>query len=269
MTVELFCGDCLDVMPGLHGPFDMILADLPYGTTDCKWDAVIPFKLLWAEYKRLIKACGAVALFGNQPFSSALVVSNIEQFRHSWVWIKDKSAGFFSAPYMPLRLCETVSVFSHGKFGHNSIYRCTYNPQMTEGKEYPENKISRKSKGQALPKIHDRPESSWKGYANANTTHNGVLRYPVDWVYYPSVCRNARVHPTQKPVDLLEYLIRTYTNEGETVLDNVMGSGSTGVACVNTGRNFVGIEQDMGYFEIAKQRIEVAQSEMVQARMKV
>jgi len=227
----------------------MILADLPYGTTACKWDTVIPFKPLWAEYKRLIKPRGAVVLFGSQPFTSALVMSNMEWFKYEWVWEKNLKVGHLNARVRPMVGHESILVFGES-FG-------TYNPQCR--KRTTEVKAGNKRNGTSRTYGKER---EW------------YLDRQSNWIMPDTVLKfkavhssQGRVHPTQKPVALLEYLIRTYTNEGEVVLDNVMGSGSTGVACVNTGRGFVGIEMDAGYFEIAKARIDAAQQEMIQAEM--
>jgi len=210
-------------------------------TTACKWDTVIPFEPLWEQYKRLIKPRGAVVLFGSQPFTSALVMSNVEWFRCEWIWHKSNGGGFLNANRYPLKRHENVTIFADGL--------PTYNPQFTEGEPY---RCTRAAAGETT---FDQSVAGW-------LTENDGKRYPITVLYFAN---ETGLHPTQKPVALLEYLIRTYTNEGETVLDNVMGSGSTGVACVNTGRSFVGIEMDAGYFEIAQRRIEAAQAEHVQS----
>jgi len=246
--IELYCGDCLNVMPTLTGPFDMILADLPYGTTACKWDTVIPFEPLWEQYKRLIKKRGAVVLFGSQPFTSALVMSNVEWFKYDWIWRKSRPQGHLNAKRMPLLDIEHLSVFGNGL--------PVYFPQGTEPCE--------------IVKANTPGRVSSNGIYGDTAKQEHVqteTNYPRQILDFPSVHNVGAYHPTQKPVALLEYLIRTYTNEGETVLDNTMGSGSTGVACVNTGRNFVGIEKEREYFAIAKQRIEAAQAEMLQAEL--
>jgi site-specific DNA-methyltransferase (adenine-specific) len=213
----------------------MILCDLPYGTTRCHWDSVIPFAPLWAEYKRIAKPNAAIVLTGSQPFTSALVMSNVKMFKYDWTWQKPKGTGHLNAKKMPMRDKEDVLVFYAAQ--------CTYNPQMTAGKPY--NAKSGKT--------------SFDGYGADKRTGNKSSgpRYPKQVQAFPVVERDT-LHPTQKPVALMEYLIRTYTNEGETVLDNCMGSGTTGVACVTTGRKFIGIEQDAGYFAIAQERIQKA-----------
>ena len=246
MTVELICGDCLsdNGMPSLSGPFDMIFADLPYGSTQCKWDTVIPFEPLWEQYKRLIKPKGAVVLFGSQPFTSTLVMSNIEWFKYEWIWDKGRPSGCATAKRMPMKRHENISVFYEGQ--------CLYSPIMVK-KEKPQRGKNVTKPGRSQPALG----GDYRTY-----THS----YPISIIYEMKPGPHSYVHPTQKPVELLEYLIRTYTNEGETVLDNTMGSGSTGVACVNTGRSFVGIELLEEYYKIAEQRISDAQAEMVQER---
>ncbi len=326
--VSLMQGDCLERMKEIpDGSVDMILADLPYGTTACEWDTRIPFEPLWEQYKRVCKSNGIIVLFGSEPFSTMLRMSNINDYRYDWIWEKMTASGFLSANKMPLKKHEIISVFyssdlfydttnyfqeskdyligekqkaekagfnirevlgnymgSHyftrktqfafpkledykklqttgffqreydeakheydeakheydeAKREYDEAHALTYNPQMTEGKE------------------HARTHGSWKQYNNrtvAPTRSN--MYFPVSIIKYPQ--EKDGLHPTQKPVALLEYLIKTYTNEGETVLDNVMGSGSTGVAAVNTGRKFIGIELDKKFYETAKNRIEKA-----------
>lgn len=234
--MQLIHGDCLENMKDIpNKSIDMILCDLPYGTTACKWDVVIPFEPLWEQYKRIIKDRGAIVLFGSQPFTSALVMSNVKWFKYEVVWEKEKPSNFAVSKYQIMKYHENILVFSNGKN--------TYNPQMTFGK--PNHSV-----GRGIRKKHNE--------SGANTS---IVINKTDGLKHPkSVIKCNReanpVHPTQKPVPLLEYLIKTYTFEGETVLDNCMGSGSTGVACINTNRNFIGIEKDDKYFEIAKKRIE-------------
>jgi site-specific DNA-methyltransferase (adenine-specific) len=221
---------------------DAIICDLPYGTTACKWDTVIPFEPLWAHYKRVIKPNGAIVLFGSQPFTSALVMSNVKMFKYCWVWRKNRSTGFANAKKQPLREVEDILVFYKAQ--------PTYNPQNLTRI----NKVRRNStQGGATIQGHD------IGNAKGSMRTIGA-EYVQEFEGYPTnvleIDSERGIHPTQKPVALMEYLIRTYTNEGETVLDNTMGSGTTGVACLNTGRNFIGIEKDLAYFEIARNRIE-------------
>jgi len=232
--IDLRQGDCLELMKSIpDGSVDMILTDPPYGTTACKWDSVIPFEPMWAELKRIIKPNGAIVLFGSEPFSSALRMSNIKNYKYDWVWHKRTSANVALAKYQPLKTHEIISVF--GK---------TYYPQMTKGKM--------RMKGGKVK----------AGEASGNLK---PLYYASD-EYYPvsllDVKSERGLHPTQKPVALMEYLIKTYTHEGETVLDFTMGSGSTGVACHNLNRNFIGMELDEKYFEIAKKRIEEEQQKV-------
>ena len=234
--IELWRGDCLELMKDIpNGYVDLVLTDPPYGTTACKWDSVIPFEPMWEELNRIIKPNGAICLFGSEPFSTELRHSNLEMFKYDWVWDKKQTGNHFLCKKQPLKTHETISVFSKGT--------ATYFPQMRKGK-------MRKKGGAKRSMLYDcaTPE-----------TYND-LYYPTSILteFSNASSRSNRLHPTQKPVALLEYLIRTYTNEGEIVLDFTMGSGSTGVACVNTGRNFIGIELDEGYFNIAKKRIEEA-----------
>lgn len=240
---KLFMGDCLELMQDIPGgSVDLILCDLPYGTTACKWDSVIPFDALWAQYKRIIKPNAAIVLTAAQPFTAMLVCSNIGMFKYSLVWRKTKVSHFAQAPYRFLTEHEDIVVFSAGGTSKNSRVRMTYNPQGLEdchkickGKKHSDHRPSSKTQPDYIQTKTGYPRS--------------VLEFPSD---------TAKSHPTQKPVALMEYIIRTYTNEGETVLDNCMGSGTTGVACANTGRNFIGMEMDAKYFAIAKERIENA-----------
>ena len=233
-TIELHNGNCLDIMPTLvAGSVDMVLADPPYGTTACKWDSVIPFEPMWAGIKHAAKKNAAIVMTASQPFTSALVMSNPRSFKHSWVWDKAKGGCIFNAKYAPMKTHEDILVFGG----------VTYTPQME-----PRDKV-KKSKnygtGEAFGGTRI-PETTVREY-----THT----YPKSILRISNAAQSGKVHPTQKPVALMEYLIRTYSNEGETVLDFTMGSGTTGVACANTGRNFIGIELDAGYFEIAEKRI--------------
>lgn len=213
---------------------DMVLCDLPYGTTACKWDSIIPFEPLWEQYDRITKDNGAIVLFAAQPFTTKLIQSNMKQYRYNWYWKKNNATGGIYCKCQPLRCIEDICVF----------YRKmpTYNPQGL--KKLDKVKIIQPKKNS----VHGEKKNP------SVQTHTG---YPKHLLEYRNEATNGkeRKHPTQKPVALLEYLVRTYTNPGETVLDNCMGSGSTGVACVNTGRKFIGIEKDNKYFEIAEQRI--------------
>lgn len=229
----LLQGDCLDLMAILPDrSVDLILCDLPYGTTACDWDAVIPFAELWAQYERLAKPNAAIVLTASQPFTSALVMSNPLDFKYAWSWVKTNCTGFANAKKQPLRQFEDVLVF----------YRRqpTYNPQGVTVLEKP--KMRTKLTGEVMGRTGFRD-----GYVQTETN------YPKNVLHIPS---ERGSHPTQKPVALMEYLIRTYTNPGDVVLDNCMGSGTTGVACINTGRTFWGIEKDPEYFRIASERLQ-------------
>jgi len=229
--MELYKGDCLEVMKKIpSGSIDAIITDPPYGTTACKWDSIIDFDLMWEQLNRIIKPNGAIVLFGSEPFSSALRMSNIKNYKYDWVWDKKQHANFANCKYQPLKTFELVHVF-------NKHY---YYPIMTKGKG--RWKGGRKEKDGVFGKI--------KG-----DKHWSDLYYPKAILEFSNADKKNKIHPTQKPLELLKYLIKTYTNENETVLDFTMGSGTTGVACVNTNRNFIGIEQDEKYFNIAKNRI--------------
>tara|TARA_R110002033_G_scaffold79499_1_gene130587 strand:+ start:22 stop:741 length:720 start_codon:yes stop_codon:yes gene_type:complete len=231
---KLILGDCLDELPKIFDKnIDLVLTDPPYGTTACKWDSVIPFELMWKELKRIIKDNGCIALFGSEPFSSALRMSNIKNFKYDWIWKKKYSTGYLNAKKQPLRNTEIISCFYNKQ--------AKYYPQFTKGKPY---KIKQGKTAQTY-----NPNSK-----EIIITDNNGYRYPLNLIEFNS--DKEKLHPTQKPVALLEYLIKTYTNENDTVLDFTMGSGSTGVACKNLNRNFIGIEKDENYYNIAKQRIE-------------
>lgn len=230
----LMRGDCLERMKEIpDGSVDLILTDPPYGTTACKWDSIIPFEPLWLEIKRVCRTCAPVVLTASEPFTSLLVTSNIKEFRHRWIWDKVKPASGLNAKNSPLRVSEDVLVFCKE--------RPLYNPIMVPKKHRAEKKCD--SNGEAF------------GGARVERFHdNGGMGYPKDILTISNADQRNRVHPTQKPVALMEYLIKTYTNEGETVLDFTMGSGTTGVACKNLNRKFIGIEMDEKYFNIAKER---------------
>ena len=237
---ELLFGDCLERMKEIpDGSVDMILCDLPYGMTANKWDSQIPLDLLWNQYWRLLKETGVIALTASQPFSTTVVNSQRKKFRHEWIWIKNRGSNFANTVREPMKEHESVLIFSRGKW--------TYNKQMQE----------RTGGGLDRVKYEFSAVTKTENYRAFNRVNpkQGKLRVPSSWQKF-----NVEVglHPTQKPVTLMEYLIRTYTNEGETVLDNCMGSGSTGVACANTGRRFIGIELNEAYFQIAKERVENA-----------
>lgn len=242
MSVRLMMGDCLDQMAEIEaGSADLVLTDPPYGTTACKWDAVIPFEPMWAAVRRVLKQNGAAVFTASQPFTSALVMSNVREFRHEWIWRKNAGSNFGTVKVQPMKEHESALVF-----GKNSP---AYYPQMQE----------RAASGRARVKTVVNYNTGTEVYGSGLNSQVSSLRPDLR---YPSSVqdfnRERGLHPTQKPVALMEYLIRTYTNEGETVLDFTMGSGTTGVACVNTNRNFIGIERDPNYFAIAEKRIDAA-----------
>ena len=240
---KLYNGDCLELMKDIPDKsIDMILCDLPYGTTQCKWDTVIPFELLWEQYNRIIKDNGAIVLFGREPFTSHLISSNIKGYKHKWVWNKKQSGSFQNAKWMPLQIEEDIIVFS--KKGE----RVNYYPIMRKGKM--------RKRGGAKAKNMTTGDGWTENYTKYSDEY-----YPVNIIEIANP-RIGKLHPTEKPVELCEYLIKTYSKEGDTVLDNCMGSGSTGVACMNINRNFIGIELDNTYFEIAKNRISNTYNEL-------
>lgn len=237
----LHLGDCLEVMRRLpDASVDLVLADLPYGTTQCSWDVVIPFDALWEQYLRIAKPEAAIVLCAAQPFASLVVASNPAHYRYEWIWEKGNATGFLNAKKQPLRAHESAQVF----------YRRqpVYNPQMTSGHQ------RRTAKRKTV-------NSECYGKALALTEYDSTDRYPRSVQYFSSDKQTANFHPTQKPVGWMAFLIATYTNPGGLVLDNTMGSGTTGVACMQLGRSFIGIERDVQYFEIAQHRIQAAQIE--------
>jgi DNA (cytosine-5-)-methyltransferase len=242
----LLQGDCLNEMSKvLDSSVDLILVDLPYGTSACSWDVVIPMEKLWEQYLRVLKPNGTVVLFGSEPFSSLVRSSNLEMYKYDWKWVKPRGANFLNAKYQPMKNYEDIMVFSRCPASYSrSRDSMVYNPIMSVGEPY-----KLRSGKQRLEKNNSTVRSSIKSVV----TDNKGLRYPKATLEFKS--DKDKLHPTQKPIDLLEYLIRTYTVEGMVVLDSCMGSGSTGVACKNLNRSFIGIELDVGYFDIAKQRI--------------
>ena len=243
--IDLYKGDCLEVMDELIARgvvVDAIICDPPYGTTACKWDSVIPFDEMWKRLNKLIKPNGAIVLFGSEPFSSLLRVSNLKMFKYDWIWDKTRGFNFQQSQYMPMRSHEIVSVFSDGKISFNKLGNyMTYNPQKTD--THIKHKSGIPTQSETQHKWNSKPLQKEK---------QGFLPKTIQTF---KKC-NSKLHPTQKPVALMEYLIKTYTNENELVLDFTMGSGTTGVACKNLNRRFIGIELDDKYFEIAKNRIE-------------
>ena len=230
--INLIQGDCLEKMKEIPDKtIDMILCDLPYGTTQNKWDSVIPLDIIWEQYKRIIKDNGVIALFAQTPFDKVLGISNLKMLRYEWIWEKEQGTGFLNAKKMPLKNHENILIF----YKKPPIY----NPQMKKGKPYTlERNTFTVNYGKQVDMVR---------------TENTGERYPLTILKFKR--DKEKLHPTQKPVALLEYLIKTYTNEGETVLDNCMGSGSTGEACLRTNRNFIGIEKNYEYFDIAYNRI--------------
>ena len=241
--IDLRCGDCLELMKDIpDGSVDLILCDLPYGTTACKWDTVIPFEPLWEQYNRVIKEKGVVVLFGTEPFSTALRKSNLKRYKYDWIWNKVRGVGHLNAKRRPMMCTENICVF-YAK-------QPTYNPQMRPRER------ERLSKNNNKQQVFGKSRNDFKGE---------ILRekYPINLLTFSkSDMTKNNFHPTQKPVPLLEYLIKTYTNPGDVVLDNCMGSGSTGVACINTGRRFIGMELEQDFFKIAIERIAKAQAEL-------
>ena len=233
--VELYHGDCLQILKGIkENSVDLLLVDLPYGTTACKWDSVIPLDKLWEQYNRICKENSAMVFTAAQPFTTMLASSNIENFRYEWIWQKPQGTNPMSAKIMPLKSHENILVFYRKK--------PTYNPQMWKSTPYSGFKSDTAKIGEVYNKAQSKHRDNPEG-----------TRYPKTILSFK---QEKGLHPTQKPVELMEYLIKTYSNHDDTVLDNCMGSGTTGVACVNTGRNFIGIEMDNKYFDIAKTRIE-------------
>ena len=228
-------GDCLEVMKDIPDKIiDMILCDLPYGTTACKWDTIIPFEPLWKEYKRIIKDNGAIVLTASQPFTSALVMSNPDMFKYEWIWEKSKATGYLNSKIMPMIAHENILVFGKGKV--------KYNPQKIKSTPY--------NKGKA-----HRPTDVYGGQVATLVKNEDGMRFPRTVQYFITAESEGKLHPTQKPVALFEYLIKTYTNEGDLVLDNCAGSGTTGVACKNLKRNFILIEKEQEYIDIINKRL--------------
>lgn len=244
-SFKIYNDDCMNVLPTISdNSIDLILTDPPYGTTQCKWDSVIPFEPMWKELKRIIKDKGCIALFGSEPFSSALRMSNIKNFKYDWIWQKNNTSGFALAKKQPMRNHEVISVFYKNQpiynfikelrlMNNDSKKRMNYDFSTLKGKNVLQNGIEKKK------------------YIPANKE----LSYPKSVKFFKSIPNKCRQHPTQKPVALLEYFIRTYTDENHCVLDFTMGSGSTGVACIKNNRKFIGVELDQHFFNIAKERL--------------
>jgi len=237
-------GDCLEVMPTIPGKsIDMILCDLPYGTTACKWDTIIPFEPLWKQYKRLIKDNGAIVLTASQPFTTALIVSNPDWFKYEWIWCKNFATGSLLAKKRPMKGHENILVF-YGK-------QPTYNPQMVKRTDAEIKRLSKKS-------VKTKGTEFQQAGGISGNRKDGIEKMPNSKLWFDAVFNRSGErtgHPTQKPVALLEYLIKTYTNKGETVLDNCAGSGTTAIACINTNRNYILIEKEQEYIGIINKRI--------------
>jgi len=256
--VMLHLGDCLDVMQDIpDGSVDAVICDPPFGTTNCKWDSVIPFEPMWAQLKRIVKPNGAIVLMASQPFTSALVMSNVGMFKYCWVWEKSRPTGHVHSKNKPMKKHEDIAVFSTGTTAHaaQSKRRMCYNPQDLINHVVP---ILRKNSTESHSVMSARPSN--------RDTFQEFGNYPTSVLKIAS--QGKPLHPTQKPVALMEYLIRTYTNAGETVLDFAAGSGTTGVAAANTGRRFIGIEMDADYFAIAQARIRTAQADAITNKMR-
>lgn len=230
----LYLGNCLDVMPTLE-KFDAVITDPPYGTTQCRWDSIIPLAAMWRAVSKIVNENAPIVLFGAEPFSSILRQSNLKQFKYDWIWHKTKATGFLNAKKQPLRGHEIISVFCYGV--------PSYYPQKTYGHK---RRVSFRSK---------KNQTDCYGKMAQDASYDSTERYPTTVLTFSSDTQNSSLHPTQKPVALLEYLVRTYTTIGQSVIDFAMGSGTTGVACAKLGRKFSGIEKDEKYFETACQRI--------------
>jgi site-specific DNA-methyltransferase (adenine-specific) len=229
--------DCFDVFPFIEDKsIDAVICDLPYGATNCKWDSILPFDLLWKEYERIIKPNGAIVLFGSQPFTSALIMSNSKNFKFNFVWDKNRGNGHLVAKIRPLQRTEDICVFGYDKI--------KYNPQMIEREKV------RKNTKEGGKRTEIMGGSKNDNYEFKESTH----RYPTNYLFYPH-SPSKTFHPTQKPLELLEYLIKTYTNEGDTVLDNTMGSGTTNLACLKLNRKSIGIEKEKQYYDVAVRRL--------------
>jgi DNA modification methylase len=250
----VYHGDCLEIMKNIDNQsIDMILCDLPYGTTQCKWDIIIPFEKLWEQYERIIKKNGAIVLFGGEPFSSLLRTSNLKLYKYDWKWDKITGTGHLCVKYQPLQRIEDIIVFAKNT--------PTYNPQMKKlDEQTTKKKIAKISKKKTCKSNSELTNARNELDINDRDISNYNYAYPdnlLSYSKYMQECNNVkRVHPTQKPVALFEYLIKTYTNEDNLVLDNCIGSGTTAIACLNTNRNFIGIEKELKYVQAANQRIQ-------------
>jgi site-specific DNA-methyltransferase (adenine-specific) len=246
---KIYHGDCLELMKGIPDrSIDMILCDLPYGTTACKWDATIPFDKLWEQYERIIKPNGAIVLTASQPFTSALVMSNPKLFKYEWIWEKSKASNFLLAKKQPLKAHENILVFGKGSV--------IYYPQKTEGKPF--NKGNRKHDNGIATEVYNKIPN-----AGIEIINEDGMRNPRSVQYFVTGESEGKFHPTQKPTWMFEYLIKTYSKEGETVLDNCSGSGTTAIACLKTKRNYICIENDKQYFENSNHRVELFKAQPI------
>ena len=259
--IKLIKGDCLIEMQNIPDKsIDAVICDLPYGTTSCKWDNILPFDILWRQYLRIIKSKGAIILFGTEPFTSELILSNRDMYREKLTWVKHKPSNIGNAKYMHLKYSEDIIVFSNGK--------CTYNPQMQPRIS---DRVRQAQGGNSKQWRTNRKDTQEVSFATQYAprdwhTFDADFKYPSNVINIPSVVSNSKEkvpHPTQKPIALIEYLIKTYTNEGDTILDNTMGSGTTGVACISTNRKFIGIELDENYYNISCKRVEEAMNNKI------
>ena len=243
-NITLYHGDCLDILPKLDIVFDCCITDLPYGTVACKWDSVIPFESMWLQLNRLIKHSGAICLFGIEPFSSYLRLSNIDDWKYDWIWNKKSFANFLNVKFQPGKIHEIISVFSKGASSYSKNENMVYNPQFEQGTPYEQRSGKQKT---------ENDNSSVRSKIEQIVTKNEGVRYPVSIVEFSK--NKTSYHPTQKPVELLEYLVNTYSNEGDVILDFTAGSGTTGIACMNTNRKCILIEKEEKYCEIIMKRL--------------
>lgn len=248
-NIQLFLGDCLEIMKEIpNESIDMILCDLPYGTSACSWDSIIDLDKLWIEYKRILKEKGNVVLFAQQPFTSILIHSNLEMYKYNWIWRKDNATNFMNSHYQPLKITEDICVFSFLGCSYNKKGNPIYNPQFFQGKAY-RCKTGKHDNFSAVVREGSGGRKDIEGY---ETVSDGK-RFPLNLIEFKRDKEN--FHPTQKPLELLKYLVKTYSNENELILDNTMGSGTTGVACKLLNRRFIGIELLEEYMKIAQERI--------------
>jgi len=240
-SVQLLEGDCLELLKDIpDASVDMVLADLPYGTTACKWDSIISMAALWEQYLRVCKPESAIVLFGSQPFTTQVIASNMRMFKYCWVWEKTRATGYFDVKYRPMKSHEDICIFGQGGVSNGSNPRMNYYPQGVVELSKPKSRSDRDVNATCRSAVAAKGQQTMTGYPKS------VLRVP---------SATKTIHPTQKPVELMEYLVKTYTLEGQTVLDNTMGSGTTGVACVNTRRHFIGMELDPVFYGLSRERI--------------